>query len=208
MDGSKGGARGSFQMLGFAFDLANAATLIGLLVACAALVLVIDGSFDRALALALTAILIDHVDGALARRDRRRSEAMRTFGAHLDCYADFVTKGIFPSLLLLTSTEFDPAYFPVAALHICVIAVRYSYEFVPGVPPAGLSPDYNIVVLAGFFLGCTALRVFSAPVLAASMLIMAALNVSSLRVPRLAGAWRVSFFCLVFSLVAALLWTS
>ena len=133
---------------------------------------------------------------------------MGIFGAHLDCYADFVTKGVFPPLLLLVSAEFNPAFFPVAALHICAIAVRYSYEFVPDVPPAGLSPDYSILVFAGFFLCCTALNVFSAPILAILMLIMAALNVSPLSVPKLEGPWRIGFFCLIYSRVAGLLWTS
>ena len=194
------------HMLRFVFDLANAATLIGLLAGSAAVILVIYGSFHWALVLALTAISIDHIDGALARREPGRSLRMRTFGAHLDCYADFVTKGVFPPLLLLMSAEFNPAYFPVAALHICAIAVRYSYEFVPDVPAAGLSPDYSILVFAGFFLGCTALSIpLSAPLLAVLMSIMAALNVSPLRVPRLAGSWRIGFFGLILSLVAGLL---
>ena len=197
-----------FPMLRFVFDLANAATLTGLLVASAAVVLVIHGNFHSALALALTAIGIDNVDGALARRDRNRSLRMRSFGARLDCYADFVSKGVFPPLLLLTSAEFSPVYFPVAALHMCVIAVRYSYEFVPDVPAVGLSSDYSILVFAGFILGCTALNVpLSAPILAVLMSIMSALNVSPLRVPKLVGPWRIGFFALIFSLVAGLLWT-
>ncbi|MBW2232752.1 MAG: CDP-alcohol phosphatidyltransferase family protein [Deltaproteobacteria bacterium] len=203
-----GAIAGPAQMVGFVFDWANAATLAGLLTSCAALVFAIRGSFHPALALALIAIIIDNVDGILARRDRARSKAMHTFGAHLDCYADFVSKGIFPSLLLLMSTDLAPAYLPVAALHICAIAVRYSYEFVPDFPPAGLSPDYSIVVFATFWLGCTALGVFSAPLLALLMLIMAALNVSPLRVPKLVGPWLISFLGLIFSLIAALLWTS
>ncbi len=195
-------------MLRFVFDLANAATLIGLLVGSAAVVLVIHGSFHWALVLALTAISIDHVDGALARRKANRPLGMRAFGAHLDCYADFVTKGVFPSLLLLACAEFSPAYFPVAALHICAIAVRYSYEFVPDVPAVGLSPDYSILAFAGLFLACTALSIpLSAPLLAVLMCIMAALNVSSLSVSRLVGPWRVGFFGLIFSLVTGLLGT-
>ena len=203
-----GEERAPVQMLGFVFDLANAATLMGLLVASAAVVLVIHGSFHLALVLALTAISIDHIDGALARREPDRSLCMRTFGAHLDCYADFVTKGVFPPLLLLMSAEFSPAYFPVAALYICAIAVRYSYEFLPDVPAAGLSPDYGILVFAGFFLGCTALNIpLSAPILAVLMSIMAALSVSPLSVPRLVGPWRLGFFALIFCLVAGLLGT-
>ena len=204
----EGADRGPPQMLGFVIDWANVATLTGLLTACAACVFAIRGHFQLALAFALSAIFIDHIDGMLARRDRVRSHGMLVFGAHLDCYADFVTKGVFPSLLLLTSTEFMPAYLPVAALHICAIAVRYSYEFVPDVRPAGLSPDYTIVLFAAFWLGCSVLNGFSAPLLALLMLLMAALNVSTLQVPKLVGAWRISFFCLILSLIAALLWTS
>ncbi len=144
----------------------------------------------------------------LARRDGARSEAMRTFGAHLDCYADFVSKGVFPSLLLVMSTGVEVVYLPVAALHICTIAVCYSYEFVPDLPDVGVSPDYSIVLFAVFWLGCTALNVFSAPLLAVLMLVMAGLNVSPLRVPKLVGPWRIGFFCLIFGLMAALLWTS
>ncbi len=208
MRNGEGADRRPSQMLGFLLDWANAVTLTGLLASCAALSFAIRGSFHLALAFALTAVLIDNVDGVLARRDRLRSEAMRAFGARLDCYADFVSKGVFPSLLLVMSTEFEPVYLPVAALHICAIAVRYSYEFVPDFPPAGVSPDYSIVVFAVFWLGCTALNVFSAPLLAILMLIMTALNVSALRVPKLVGRWLIGFYCLSCSLIAALLWTS
>ena len=178
-DSGEGADRGPSQMLGFVFDWANAATLIGLLTAGAACVFTIRGGFHQGLALALGAIFIDSVDGVLARRERVRSRAMCIFGAHLDCYADFVSKGVFPSLLLLMSTEFEPVYLPVAALHICAIAVRYSYEFVPGVRPAGLSPGYSIVLFAVFWLGCAALSVFSAPLLAVLMLLMAAASMAS-----------------------------
>ena len=204
----EGADRGPPQMLGFVIDWANVATLTGLLTACAACIFAIRGSFQLALAFALSAIFIDHVDGMLARRDRVRSPGMLAFGAHLDCYADFVTKGVFPSLFLLMSTEFAPAYLPVAALHICVIAVRYSYEFVPDAQLAGLSPDYTILIFAVFWLACSVLNLFSMPLLALLMLLMTALNVSTLQVPKLVGAWRISFFCLIFSLIAALLWTS
>ena len=204
----EGADRGPPLMIGFVFDWANVATLSGLLISCAALVFAIRGGFHTALALALTAVLVDHVDGSLARRIGKRSQAMHAFGAHLDCYADFVSKGVFPSLLLAVSTNFATVYLAVAALHICAIAVRYSYAFVPDCPPAGLSPDYSIVLFAVFWLGCSALNVFSAPLLAVLMLIMAALNVSPLRVPKLVGPRRISFFSLIFSLIGARLWTS
>lgn len=205
--GSAGGVeRGQTPtMLGLVPDLANVVTLVGLLVGCAALLATIRGALPWALALALGAIAIDNIDGRLARRDRYRSASARTFGAHLDCYSDFVSKGIFPPLLLLVSTDFGPAYMVVAAAYICAVAIRYSYEFVPDSPSLGLSPDYVIVLLALYWLGGAAIGAFSAPLLAGLMLVMAALGVSSLRVPKLTGPWLISFFCLIAAEIALLL---
>ncbi len=181
-------------MLRYVPDLANLTTLLGLLVSTAALVLAAKGRPAVGLALALLAIAIDNVDGALARRDPGRSEEMRSFGAHLDCFADFVSKGLFPALLLITVAGAGPFPIVVAGLHVCAIAVRYSYEFVPRAPAIGLSPDYSLLVFASWWLAAEALGGPTGVGLALLMLAMAGLNVAPVRVPKLGGAGRVVFF--------------
>ena len=92
-------------MLSYLADPANLITLGGLALAFFACWAVLSGQPALALALAALAIVIDNVDGWVARRTVGRSAAMGHFGAHLDCYADYVTKGFFPILYLFTTTD-------------------------------------------------------------------------------------------------------
>ena len=55
-----------------------------------------------------------------------RSPALEHFGRHLECYADYVAKGIFPVLYLLIATDFQVLSVPVALIYLMAISVRYS----------------------------------------------------------------------------------
>ena len=193
------------DFIGFVLDLPNAVTLSGLIVGLGAAGLAIQERFGPALSLALLAILIDQLDGRLALNRPERSDAMRVFGAHLDCYADFVSKGIFPALMLLVLAGFGPWTWIVAGLHLCAIALRYSYEFVPGAERRGLSPDYSIVVFALLFLASPGWGGSTYPVvLGLVMLGLAILNLAPIRVPKLAGPGLGAFIVVALGLVALL----
>ena len=186
-------------------DLPNLVTLAGLCVGFVAVALTVRRQFTGAMSLALVAIIIDQADGALARRDANRSEAKRAFGAHLDCYADFVSKGVFPAMFLLIMVDFAGIYWTVALLHLIAIAVRYSHEFVPNARPYGLSPDYSIVVFAIGYLVAPTLGGGYLPALAAAMLLLAALSVSKMEVPKLRGPALGAFVGLLVALTVLLL---
>jgi CDP-diacylglycerol--serine O-phosphatidyltransferase len=185
-------------------DLPNAVTLSGLAAGLWALGLVVQAQFGAALALALIAIVIDQLDGYLAVRRPQRSPAIQAFGAHLDCYADFVSKGIFPALMLLGLGGFGAPFWAVALLQVGTIAVRYSYEFVPHAPRRGLSPDFSLVIFGILYLGAPLWGDRYPAILAVSMVVLAGLNLAPFEVPKLKGPGLGAFIIVALALIAAL----
>ncbi len=185
-------------------DLPNAVTLSGLAAGLWALGLVVQAQFGAALALALIAIVIDQLDGYLAVRRPQRSPAIQAFGAHLDCYADFVSKGIFPALMLLGLGSFGAPFWAVALLQVGAIAVRYSYEFVPHAPRRGLSPDFSLVIFGLLYLGAPLWGDSYPAILAVAMVVLAGLNLAPFEVPKLKGPGLAAFILLALALIAAL----
>ena len=191
-------------MLAHLVDAANLITLGGLALAFFACWAVLSGRPSMALALAALAVVIDNVDGWAARRAVGRSPAFEHFGGHLDCYADYISKGIFPALYLLTATDFQVASVPVALIYLMAIAVRYSYEFVPDRAHIGLSPDYMIAFLCLLQLAAPQLGSAFVPTLMASLVGFAALAVAPFPSPKLKGGVLIGF-CLFLLVVAAVL---
>jgi len=185
-------------------DAANLITLGGLSLSFLACWFVLSGLPSLAMALAALAIVIDNVDGWVARRAVGRNPALEHFGGHLDCYADFISKGIFPVLYLLTATDMQVVSMPVALIYLMAIAVRYSYEFVPNRAHIGLSPDYLIVFLCLLQLAAPQLGSAFIPTLMVSLVVFAALAVAPLPSPKLKGRAVVGF-CLFLLVLTALL---
>lgn len=187
-------------------DLPNLVTFSGLLAGLGATGFAAQSRFGPALALALLAILIDQLDGRLALARPQRSAAVQAFGAHLDCYADFVSKGIFPALMLLEIDGFGPGAWAVAGIHLATIAFRYSYEFVPGARARGISPDYSLLLFALLFLITPLRQAAGFPsLLGGAMLTMAALNLAPFRIQKLAGPGLAFFVALSLGLIALLI---
>ncbi len=193
-------------MLVHLVDMANLVTLGGLALAFFACWAVLSGQPSLAMALAASAVVIDNVDGWVARRAVGRNPAFEHFGRHLDCYADYISKGIFPVLYLLTATDFQVVSVPVALIYLMAIAVRYSYEFVPDRADIGLSPDYLIVFLCLLQLAAPRIGAAFIPTLMASLVGFAALAVAPFPSPKLTG-WPVVGFCLFLLVLAAVLLT-
>ena len=191
-------------MLAHLVDAANLITLGGLAISFFACWAGLLGRPSLALALAALAIVIDNVDGWMARRIVGRNQAFEHFGRHLDCYADYISKGIFPALYLLTATDFQVASVPVALIYLMAIAVRYSYEFVPDRAHIGLSPDFVIAFLCLLQLAAPLLGAAFVPTLMASLVGFAALAVAPFPSPKLKGGVLVGF-CLFLLVVAAVL---
>jgi len=191
-------------MLGYLVDAANLITLGGLAISFFACWAVLLGRPSLAMALVALAIVIDNVDGWMARRTVGRNLALKHFGAHFDCYADYISKGIFPILYLLTATDLQVVSIPVALIYLVAIAVRYSYEFVPNRAHIGLSPDYMIVFLCLLQLAAPQLGSAFIPILMASLVGFAALAVAPFPSPKLKGG-AVVCFCLFLLVLAAVL---
>lgn len=193
------------RLVDFLLDVPNLVTLVGLATGLGALGMVIQDRLDSALCLALGAILIDQLDGRLALNRPERSPALRAFGAHLDCYADFVSKGVFPALMLLTLSAFSAISWLIAGAHLTVIALRYSYEFVPGAPRRGLSPDYSILAFSLLWAVAAPLAGARYPgILAGVMILMGGLNLAPIRPPKLQGLGLAAFVAASVGLITLL----
>ncbi len=193
-------------MLVYLVDAANLITLGGLAISLFACWAVLLGRPSLALALAALAVAIDNVDGWMARRTVRRNPKLEHFGRHLDCYADYISKGVFPVLYLLTATDFQVVSIPAGLIYLMAITVRYSYEFVPDRDHIGLSPDYMIAFLCLLQLAASQLGSAFIPTLMASLVGFAALAVAPFPSPKLEGRVLVGF-CLFLLVLAGLLLT-
>lgn len=193
-------------MLAHLADAANLITLGGLAFSLLACWLVLLGRPSLAMALVALAVVIDNVDGWMARRAVGRNPALEHFGRHLECYADYLSKGIFPALYLLTATDLQVVSIPVALIYLMAVAVRYSYEFVPDRVQIGLSPDYMIAFLCLLQLAAPQLGSAFIPTLMASMVGFATLAVASFPSPKFKG-WALVGFCLFLLVLAGLLLT-
>lgn len=174
-------------MLAHLVDLANLVTLTGLLLAVVAAYCVITQQPKAALIAILWAILVDYLDGPIARRAQGRAQHLAEFGCSLDYLVDIVSCGVCPALIVLTYGRSYPWLIPVAALLTVATVVRHSY-FNVWVPTRyekrGLSLDSNVFALALLFafeplLGQTAFAI----ALGALGVVLAALNVGSFRLP-------------------------
>lgn len=85
-----------FQRIPIRYLLPNLITLLALCSGVTAIRLGIEGRFQLAVAAIILAIVLDAVDGRLARY----LEGTSKFGAELDSLADFVNFGVAPAILL------------------------------------------------------------------------------------------------------------
>ena len=134
-------------MLVYLVDAANLITLGGLAISLFACWAVLLGRPSLAMALAALAVVIDNVDGYMARRTMGRNPALEQFGAHFIVMRTTSAKAYSPSCIFITATDLQVVSILVALIYLMAIAFRYSYEFVPDRAHIGLSPDYIILFL-------------------------------------------------------------
>ena len=85
-----------FQVIPVRFLLPNLVTLLALCSGVTSIKLAIENRYELAVGAIIVAIILDAVDGRLARMLKGSSR----FGAELDSLADFVNFGVAPALLL------------------------------------------------------------------------------------------------------------
>ena len=197
VDPEAGKGRPRRRLVPFTAVLPNVVTLLGLCAGLTAIRMAVEHRFDLAVAAIFFAVILDGLDGRLARYFRATSK----FGEQLDSLADFVDFGVAPAILLYTWRLDELSSFGwICALVFAICTglrlARFNSQldsdeprpdwhrdFFVGVPaPAGA-----IAVLLPFFLertGVIDLRI-AAVLVAAYSLAIAILMVS--RLPTLSG---------------------
>ena len=186
-------------IIGHLFDAANLLTLAGLFSATFAIIFAVRGDFPAAAIGLLFAFFFDGIDGPVSKRLSGRTADDRAFGANLDSLVDMASAGVTLAVVLLAYGGFGAAYVPGAFALVGAAALRLSYFNVHGLDGresryVGLPTDQAIIVFAAVMLldGPLDRGLFQA-VLYGSAVALAALMVSSLRIPKLTGA---SFYAL------------
>ena len=115
-------AGGSGQRSRGIYLLPNLLTLIGIFAAFFAIIAAMSGHFEEAAIAILIAVVMDGLDGRVARM----ANAETAFGAQLDSLADMVSFGIAPALVLYSwaLSELGKAGWLVAFLYVACTALR------------------------------------------------------------------------------------
>jgi phosphatidylserine synthase len=179
-------------ILSFVRDLPNLCSLAGLACTLLAIYFSILGVFYAAMIGMIWAVAFDWADGLIARRMKGRTGDDQIFGGQLDVLIDIVSYGVAPAVLLLSYGKFEPVYLAGAFLMLAASAIRLSYFSTFGLAGGshytGLALDNNSLTLVFVFLfeGILGQETFSL-ILYASCLLLAALNVSQIKTPKLSG---------------------
>ena len=140
----------------------------------------------------LWAVLFDWYDGTVARRIPGRSDILKSIGARMDSLVDIVSLAVCPAVILLSYGDFEPIFLVGAFIMLAASAIRLSYFSTFGLSGGshytGLALDNNSIILVFIFMfeGIPDQGNFSI-VLYASCLLLAALNVSQIKTPKLSG---------------------
>lgn len=196
-------------MIRYVLDPANAVTAAGLALSVTGIFLLLEGQPEAAVAVVLWALLADHLDGVVAQRTPGRSPETGTIGKTLDSLADLVSAGVFPAVTLIVVSGHSLAALAIGGLLVLASALRLSYF-----TAFGLKSGRFVGVPTTYVVPVTALLFLLAPVigpaafhwlLGTALLVLAALHVMPLSVPRTSGAMYavVTVFCIGASLVLA-----
>jgi CDP-diacylglycerol--serine O-phosphatidyltransferase len=183
------------SILSYANDLANLCSLAGLLSSVTAIYFAITGNFPAAMIGISWAVFFDWSDGNIARRMKGRTAQQKQFGGQLDSLIDIVSFGICPAVILLSYGDFSIWFLPGAFLIAAAGVLRLSYFNVYGLTDStsfrGLAIDNNGIFVVLFFAFESFFSTADFTVmLYALILTLAALNVASIRTPKLSsGLW-------------------
>ncbi len=137
-----------FQRVPLRFLLPNLITLLALCSGITSIRLGIEGRYELAVGAIIIAILLDAVDGRVARFLKGTSR----FGAELDSLADFVNFGVAPAMLMYvwSLNELRTAGWVIALVHAICCALRLARFNV------ALDDPNKPAWAAGFFTGAPA----------------------------------------------------
>ncbi len=192
-------------ILSYVRDLPNLSSLAGLACTLLAIYFSILGVYYAAMIGMVWAVAFDWADGLIARRMKGRTGDDRIFGGQLDVLIDIVSYGVAPAVLLLSYGKFDPIFLVGAFIMLAASAIRLSYFSTFGLSGGshytGLALDNNSLILIFIFLfeGIFSQGTFSL-ILYASCLLLAALNVSQIKTPKLSGSRRNVLILVIYTL--------
>ena len=179
-------------IISYAKDLPNICSLAGLACTIAAIYFSILGVYYAAMVGMIWAVAFDWADGLVARKMANRTGNDRMFGGQLDLVIDIVSYGVAPAVLVLSFSNFNPIALVLAFIVLAASAIRLSYFSTFGLSSeskyTGLALDNNSIILVFVFLFESLLpTAIFAPVLYATALALAVLNVSQIKTPKLSG---------------------
>lgn len=198
-------------ILNFAKDLPNICSLLGLLSAVFGIYFAIEGYFLASVIGVLWAVLFDWFDGIIARKMKGRTKEQGAFGGQLDSMIDIVSFGVLPAILLLSYGNYSLWFLPGSFIIIATSAIRLSYFNVYGLIDsktyAGLALDNNVLILAFAFLFESFFSHTTFSIMIYSLLmILSALNLSSIPTPKFGGKWIYALIAYVLVLTSVFGW--
>ena len=195
----------------FIKDLPNIVSLLGLMSAVTGIYFAIQGVFHGAIICMLWAVLFDWYDGIIARKMKGRTKIQGVFGAQLDSMIDIVSFGILPAIILLSYGDFKIWLLPGVFVIVAASAIRLTYFNVYGLIDSktykGFPLDNNVLILALVFLfqGLFTPSTFTI-IIYALMMLLSALNLSSIPTPKFGGKWVYVLVAYVIVMTSVLGW--
>ncbi|MGY3131150.1 CDP-diacylglycerol--serine O-phosphatidyltransferase [Bradyrhizobium sp. USDA 4501] len=196
-------------MLRYLWDPANAVTTAGLVFSSASLFLALSGDLELSVAVALWAVLADHLDGIVATRTLNRDPGVAKMGKSLDGFGDIIYGAVLPSAIVIQLSHASILSLATATALLVAGAIRLSYFANFGRSSdghfLGVPLSYDVPLLALLFL--------LQPSISAELfewlvnicfLLLAAAHVASIRVPSPGPAMYVVISIFVAASSAAL----
>ena len=179
-------------ILSYINDLPNICSIAGLGCSLIAIYYLILGVFSAAMIGMIWAVAFDWADGLIARLMKWRSDLDSQFGGQLDLLIDIVSYGVTPAILVLSYADFNLLFLPVAFVMLVFGALRLSYFSTFGLSSdskyTGLAIDNNSIILVFLFIFSGYFeRLDFSIFLAIVGLILAILNISQIKTPKLSG---------------------
>ncbi|UWU67833.1 CDP-alcohol phosphatidyltransferase family protein [Bradyrhizobium sp. NC92] len=197
-------------MLKYLWDPANAITITGLLFSSASLFLALSERLELSVAVALWAVLADHLDGFVAGRTTDRDPNVAKMGASLDGFADIVYGAVLPAVIVVQVSQGSLLALATATTLLLAGALRLSYFANFGRSRdgrfLGLPLSYDVPLLALLFLlrPLIPAEAFS-DVVNIGFLLLALAHVAPVRVPPLSASMytAISIFAVASSVALA-----
>ena len=202
----------SRPILSYLKDLPNICSLAGLFCTLIAIYCLILGTYNLAMIGMIWAVAFDWADGLIARKMKGRTGSDSQFGGQLDLLIDVVSYGVTPAILILSYTNFNPLFLPVAFIMLVFGTIRLSYFSTFGLSNdakyTGLAIDNNSIILVFLFMFSEYFEKFDFSIfLALSGLFLSILNVSQIKTPKLSGKPIYVFLLAIYTLTVTFVYS-